>query len=157
MSGGESRAAQATGYTLRPSTDADFEFLCSLKKRTLRDYVVATWGEWDEEWQRRHFTADFARARPHVVSVDARAVGTLTVHRGPDDIFLENIGLLPEWQGRGLGSRIIEDVLAEAASADMPVRLKVLKVNPAHGLYRRLGFVVESESDTHLLMRWRAA
>ncbi len=34
----------------------------------------------------------------------------------------------------------------------LPVRLQVIKGNPARNLYERLGFTVTGETDTHLLM-----
>ena len=42
-------------YHLRPATEEDSEFLCELKRATLRDYVALTWGRWDEAEQRERF------------------------------------------------------------------------------------------------------
>ena len=42
--------------------------------------------------------------------------------------------------------------LAEAGSSRLPVRLRVLAVNPARELYARLGFVVTSSTPERLFM-----
>jgi ribosomal protein S18 acetylase RimI-like enzyme len=41
---------------------------------------------------------------------------------------------------RGIGSRILADLLTEAQSAGVAVRLTVIEVNPARALYERHGF-----------------
>ncbi|MBW2281099.1 MAG: hypothetical protein JRG76_01380 [Deltaproteobacteria bacterium] len=44
---------------------------------------------------------------------------------------------------------MVRDVLARASRRDLPVRLRVLRVNPARELYARLGFAQTGESATH--------
>jgi ribosomal protein S18 acetylase RimI-like enzyme len=60
---------------------------------------------------------------------------------------------MPDWQNRGLGTTIIQDVIDRLRAPGIPVRLQVLKVNPARRLYERLGFEIYDESDTHYLMQ----
>lgn len=62
----------------------------------------------------------------------------------------------PDHQGRGLGTELLRRVLARADARRLPVRLQVLKGNPARRLYRRLGFVDAAETETHHVME-RAA
>ena len=64
--------------------------------------------------------------------------------------------LLPAEQRQGLGSVLVREVIARGVALGLPVRLRVFKTNPAHELYRRLGFAVVGETETHLLME-RAA
>jgi ribosomal protein S18 acetylase RimI-like enzyme len=138
-------------YSLRRATGADFEFLHDLHWATMKTYVHDTWG-WDEPAQERMFAERFEPARYHLILVDDTVVGALAVERQESSIVIEDIKLLPSFQSRGLGSTIIQDVLDEAAARNMPVHLQVLKVNPAHRLYRRLGFEVIGETETHWQM-----
>jgi hypothetical protein len=47
-------------------------------------------------------------------------------------------------------------VMEEARALGVPLRLRVLKVNPrAYSLYQRLGMFRSGESATHHLMEWR--
>jgi GNAT superfamily N-acetyltransferase len=65
--------------------------------------------------------------------------------------------LLPEHQGQGIGRRCMLAVMEEARGLGLPVRLRVLKVNPrALAFYGRLGFVRTGETDSHDLMEWRS-
>jgi ribosomal protein S18 acetylase RimI-like enzyme len=68
--------------------------------------------------------------------------------------FSSRVYLLPAGQSRGVGTRIITDLLAEATRANLPMTLSVEKDNPrAHALYRRLGFAETGETNTEFTMR----
>jgi ribosomal protein S18 acetylase RimI-like enzyme len=74
----------------------------------------------------------------------------LRVEEHDDHIFVNYIALIPEHQRYGIGASLIRQVQASAATRGLPVRLNVLKVNPARALYERLGFAVVGEDD----VRW---
>ena len=139
-------------YYMRQVNATDFEFLYRLKVVCLKEYVAAIWG-WDEEFQRNHFAAQFDPAGSYIVVAYGRDVGQLSVIDRLGERYLSGIYLLPAYQGQGLGSQIICDVLAGARHSDKPVRLQVLNGNPACRLYKRLGFKVTGRTQTHILMR----
>ncbi|AIJ25384.1 GNAT family N-acetyltransferase [Amycolatopsis methanolica] len=63
--------------------------------------------------------------------------------------------LLPEFQGRGVGSRLITDLIADADRRGLAVELDVLAVNTrAYEPYRRLGFR-EVRRGRKIAMRYR--
>lgn len=138
-------------YSLRPATAADFSFLYDLHVASMKEYVTQTWG-WDDAVQQELFAASFHPECRQIVVADGRDVGVLASERRPDDWFLASIAIAPSEQGRGVGAALIRDLLATAARDGLPVRLQVLKVNPARRLYERLGFVVTGETPTHYLM-----
>ena len=64
----------------------------------------------------------------------------LDVEYRPDEIYLGRIEILPDYQGRGIGSRLINALIDEAAQKGQDLVLEVLTVNHrAHALYQRLG------------------
>ena len=143
----------STSYRLRPATDDDFAFLYDLHRRTIREAVEATWG-WDEAYQRRRFREHFDPAESQIVVVAGRDVGVLQVEDRGTDVSLGLIEIAPSYQGQGLGTRIIKDVLALAHGERRPVSLHVLKTNSrARRLYERLGFVLDEEREERLVMR----
>jgi ribosomal protein S18 acetylase RimI-like enzyme len=142
--------------TLRPASRDDYDFLWALLVDTMRPYVEATWG-WDEAYQRARFRDHFDPSRQDIVLVDGIAAGVFRVERREDCTFLSNIGITPAYQGRGIGTRLIQDLLDEGQARGVTVKLQVLKVNPARSLYERLGFFVVGESETHWEMRWEPA
>ncbi|WP_246278840.1 GNAT family N-acetyltransferase [Phytohabitans rumicis] len=134
---------------LRPATPADSEFCFALRQVALRPYVEATWG-WDEAAQRGFHERRFDPAATQIVTVDGRDVGRLVVERGPDETVLGLIELLPAYQGRGIGTALIRDLIAEGR----PVALEVLAVNrKAYALYERLGFRETGRDETKVHMR----
>jgi GNAT superfamily N-acetyltransferase len=145
-----------SGITLRDATADDLEFLFSLLRAALGPYVVQTFGPWDDAEQRSRFLASTDPATHRIVELRGRPVGCLALRRLPDEVRLNRVLLLPGFQNRGIGTRLVRDVVGEARAAGLPVRLRVLRVNPARRLYERLGFAVTGETETHFLME-RAA
>jgi len=137
---------------LRPTTPEDAEFLYQLLKATMREYVDQTWG-WDEDWQRAYFEMRFDPAKNQIIVLDNHDIGVIATEKSEDEILLSSLYILPEYQGRGIGTRLIKELLARAFRDGLAVGLRVLKVNPARRLYERLGFVVVEEKDTHYYMK----
>jgi ribosomal protein S18 acetylase RimI-like enzyme len=141
-------------YYWRRANSADRDFLYRLKAVCLKQYVAAIWG-WDEADQRQRFNATFDPAAGQILVAFGRDVGQLSITRGPAEIYINGIYLLPAYQRQGLGSLILSDLLAEARQCKRAVRLQVLVGNPARNLYERLGFEVIDRTDSHTIMRTR--
>ena len=138
-------------FTVRPATAADRPFLFALKQATMGEYIVATFGPWDEATERRHFGPDLNRIA--VISVEGRDVAMVEARSEGGDLYLANIQVIPEWQSRGLGTRIVELVAAVAHARGRALVLRVLKVNRrAQQFYERLGLQVTGELPHHRSM-----
>jgi ribosomal protein S18 acetylase RimI-like enzyme len=87
-----------------------------------------------------------------VVLGDGVPIGRLYLGRLADEIRIVDIALLSDHRGVGIGSRLIDDVIAEADSAGLAVRLHVEPWNPALRLYERRGFRVVAERGAYLFM-----
>jgi ribosomal protein S18 acetylase RimI-like enzyme len=132
---------------LRQATWEDYDFLYDLLKTAMREHVERIW-VWDEHWQRERFERTFDPAENQIIvlhDVDTR--------RHEDEIFLARLYILPEYQGRGIGTQLIESLLVEARQEGLPVTLRVLTGNPAKRLYERLGFETVEEAVTHYMMK----
>jgi len=141
--------------SLRPVTDDDYEYLYVLNEATMRTYAEQTYGPWDEDVQRRIFAERWTPESMRIAVIDGQDSGMLEVIPSETSVWLANIRVAPEYQRRGIGTQIISEVLRDAHGRDLPVSLRVLKVNPARRLYERLGFVVVGETETHHLMEAR--
>jgi ribosomal protein S18 acetylase RimI-like enzyme len=138
--------------SLRPATDDDYDFLWWLHCATMRSYVEKTWG-WDEQWQARYFHDHFDPPTREVIECGGVPIGCISVEQGEDRIFLAAIEIAPDYQSRGIGTKLIRGLLNEADGRGVPVELQVLKVNLVRRLYERLAFAVVGETETHYLMR----
>lgn len=129
-------------WTIRPAVPSDREFLFRLHATTMRSVIEQTWG-WDEEWQQNDFAERFLSVLFYVVESRAQPIGALCLEQSPDCLYIRELQLLPEQQGHGIGTAIVDMVLDEARKQSLPVKLSVVPANDrAQRLYERLGFRV---------------
>src|SRR5687767_14528099 len=117
--------------SFRKIESEDFEFLWRLHNAALKDYVLQTWG-WDEDWQRETFTKNFNLSNGEIIIFEGKDIGYFWVIEKESEILLASIRLLTEFQNKGIGSRLIKNLVNKSSK---PVTLRVLKVNPAQNLY----------------------
>jgi len=144
--------------TLRQATPDDSEFAYRVKRAAFKEYVEQVWG-WDEAEQQQLHALRFRAQEFRVIHLAGTDVGIIAVVVTPDCLTVNQLFLFPEHQGQGIGHRCMLLVMEEARQLGLPVRLRVLKVNPrALAFYQRLGFVRTGETVTHYLMeKHRAA
>lgn len=138
-------------FELRPATAQDHEFLWEVQRTALGPWVDATWG-WDEAFQRRYFDEHVDPRKHQIVRVEGTDAGFLSFEARSDHLYLANLALLPRFQRRGIGAELARFVIERAEEQGLPVRLQVLKANPARRFYERLGFSAYDETRTHFLM-----
>jgi ribosomal protein S18 acetylase RimI-like enzyme len=149
------------GLALRPVEPRDDEFLYRVYAGTrTEELAVVAWDDAQKEaflraqfdaqsrWYREHY----ARATYEIVLVDGVPAGRLYLHRGETEIRIVDIALLPEHRGNGVGSSLLNDVLAEADAAGKRVTIHVERFNPALRLYERLGFSVAEDKGAYLFL-----
>ncbi|HEX8319989.1 GNAT family N-acetyltransferase [Longimicrobium sp.] len=146
---------------LRPTTEADLEFLHRLYATTREDELrQVPWApEQKAAFVRQQFEAQHAFWRENytdtswdVIVADGTPIGRLYVARWPGDIRIVDIALMPEHRGSGLGTRLLRELFAEADATRRKVSIHVEVFNPARRLYERLGFVQAGDRGVYLLM-----
>ncbi len=100
--------------------------------------------------QDRSYRALHPEAAFDIVELDCAPIGRLSVDRTGNAIRVIDIALMPEHRGRGIGTRLLRALIAEATESDRAIRLAVVRTNPALALYRRLGFVGAGGDEVHL-------
>jgi len=136
----------------RQATEEDFDFLYAMHIATMKDYVDQIWG-WDDAYQEALFRERFIPNQIQVITFEGKDIGMISLEERTDDVFLRAIEILPTHQGQDIGTRIIQEIIDDAASKQKPVILSVLNVNPAKSLYERLGFSVIEETDPRFFMK----
>jgi ribosomal protein S18 acetylase RimI-like enzyme len=144
-------------WQLRPACPADRDFLYALNEATMREHAEKVWG-WDEAEQAVFFDNRFRPDDWQVIQADGQDIGVLIVEEDDEQIYLAEIQILPESQGRGIGSVIVRELMQTATATGKPLTLRVLHVNSrARALYERLGFRQFKEIETHAYLRWDPA
>jgi ribosomal protein S18 acetylase RimI-like enzyme len=120
----------------------------------LRDQVLRS----QFEAQRRGYRDEFPAADERLILRAGIAIGWVIVDASGRDLHGIDIGLLPEYQGKGVGTHVIRALQLEAAAGGRRMVLTVQRFNVrARALYERLGFQVTRETDIHIVMEWRRA
>jgi len=92
---------------LRPISEADFEWALALHRDAVGEYVNEIWG-WEDQAQRQMFSERSARRPRQVIELGGEHVGVLEMEDRPDELYLALLKLSPSWQGKGLGTDILE-------------------------------------------------
>lgn len=148
----------------RPIEPGDETFLYALYASTREPEMALTnWSDAQKEsflqMQYHAQSTDYARNYPDaqfdLVLCDGCSAGRLYLDRRENEIRIIDIALFPSFRNRGIGSKLLSEVMTEAAAAGKRVCIHVEQNNPAQRLYRRLGFVPVGENGVYFLMEWK--
>lgn len=153
--------------TLRPVTPDDDEFLLAVYASTRAEELAqVNWQpgqkesfvRWQFDLQRQEYDARYPNARYQVVLVNDQPAGRIWIGEDGTQIRLLDIGLLEEFQNRGVGTFLLKQLIAEAIAAKKLLRHMVFMLNNnAHRFYERLGFVEIEDVGGYKHMEWRGA
>lgn len=136
-------------FSLRKATDKDLDLTYKIKKNALHEYLEMLWG-WNETAQNEFHQKHFKKDNFQIIEQQEEGIGYLEIENREDHIFLANIMILKQFQGKGIGKIILEDLMKHHAE----ICLEVLKVNKrAVQFYQNLGFEIEQESEDSYKMR----
>lgn len=138
-------------FQTRRTIASDFDFIYNLHRQTYYSYVEQTWG-WKEEVQFNGIREEFDRLLFQILCHKGIDIGVISVIDQEDALFLNYLAILPLHQRKGLGTHILSELLNQAAGRGIPVRLNVMRVNPAKSLYQRLGFRVVGGDKNRFFM-----
>lgn len=148
------RPRTAPDAALRAATASDVDFACTVVERSMRGYIEQTFGGYDAAAVRENAERMVATGTYAIIERNGEDIGVLHAERDPGDIWLASLFILPEHQGRGIGTRFVRELKAEAAKLRKPLRLRVLTINPAKRLYEREGFTTFTTTVGRTYMQW---
>jgi ribosomal protein S18 acetylase RimI-like enzyme len=146
----------------RPVRPDDEEFLRRVYAGTRKQELAAV--GWDDrqqaafvatqfDAQHRAYQQAYPDATFDVVVVDGEPAGRLYLDEAPRETLIIDIALLPEFRGRGIGTHLLTEMLAEAATKGAGVTVHVVRDNPALRWYFRLGFALIDDQGAYLFLR----
>ncbi len=149
--------------SLRPIRTEDEPFLSKLYAGTRQEEMAQS--GWPQQQidaflqmqfqaQHKYYQEQFHEAAFDLILLGEEPVGRLYVERRSDEIRIIDIALLHEHRSRGIGSYYLKNIINEAKTANLPVRIHVEVNNPAMNLYKRLGFKKTGETGVYYLMEW---
>ena len=140
------------GLSFRKAYTCDSEFVFTVKKAAFREYAEQVWG-WDDGYQKELHNRRFDSQDFRIIQFRGTDVGFLATSSTPDTLKVNQLFILPDYQGKGIGSACMMRIVDDANLDRKPVALQVLKVNTRGiAFYQSLGFIIVSESSTHFQM-----
>ena len=139
--------------TTRKYNNNDYNFIYNVKKVVYIKYVEENWGKWNEDVQQELFTK--------FIKNYGKDIQIITLNNTPVGFFhgknideknyeLGNICILPKFQGKGFGSKIMQDILEKHKHQN--IHLQYFKQNPVKTFYEKLGFIKQEETKFHIKM-----
>lgn len=127
--------------SLRPAGDDDRTFCEDLNRRNMSAYLASRQIPWDS----RIYSASWSEFENLIILERTDAVGLIRLAPETDALAIRDLQVLPEHQGRGIGSWAIQQALIIAAQRRTRLlQLRVYQESRAQQLYARLGFNVQS-------------
>lgn len=136
----------------QPPDDASWQFtrltlddgpaLAEIRAVAMRPSLTRL-GRYDETRVRQRFLTVFNPSYTWGVQYVERLIGCVALRPEGDEYWLEHLLLLPQHHGQGIGTQVLDVMLARAGHAT--VRLDVLQRSEARALYERRGFVLDHE------------
>ncbi len=131
-------------YSLRKATWDDFEYLNELVTDNMKGHVIKV-----STWNVDLFRENYDPETIDVIEVENKAIGFTKLVHNFDELYLAEIQIDRVYQNRGIGTSIISSAIAESEKLVKKITLNVIKGNPAEYLYKRLGFEIYEETETH--------
>ena len=140
-------------YELRTITEQDYDFIYRVKKDAYIKYVEMNFGGWDEEQQQEFFRKfiETYKEGAYIITFQGMDIGFFNDCQTDDTYEIGNICILPEYQNRGIGTAILQEVIEKHGHKE--IHLQYFKQNPVGRLYERLGFERVGETSYHYQMR----
>jgi ribosomal protein S18 acetylase RimI-like enzyme len=133
------------------------QFVYEVTEKAMRCYVEQTFGTWIPEAQREIIGKSFDANTHQIVLVDDEPAGILAVEVRDSHLQLEKIYLLPAFQRRRIGSKLVSQLIRSVSTSNKPIRLRVLAANRgARQFYERMGFVATEVTPQRVFTERRA-
>ena len=135
---------------LRRSLASDLPALTLLQENGLRPLAEAYY-----PWDPHSFPETFRPEQTRIIQAGPDIVGFYQIQRRTDHLFLAELHVHSRSRGHGLGRMLLECAWAEAEAERLPLRLWVLRNNPARRFYLNTGFSDVGEGACHHIMERR--
>ena len=136
--------------TYSPVTADDFETLAELRIAAMRESLERI-GRFDPVRARERLRNSFYPEHTWLVLVDGHAAGFYTLRPTDEGLALDHLYIHPDHQGRGIGSEVMQRLIAIADGKRQPIRLNALRESDSNRFYQRHGFeqVAADEFDVY--------
>ena len=147
--------------TFKNVEDKDQQFIEMVYRSTREKELSLT--NWPEDQKHRfiimqsiaqlaEYKKNYKDAVYKIIRYKNKSAGRLYLWESNREIRIIDISLLPEFQGKGIGGKVLSDIIKSAKQQNKIVSLTVFHDNPVKKLYERLGFKKISHNNNREYM-----
>ena len=133
-------------FHFSPARSEDFSKLLELRLRTMRESLERI-GRFDPQRAFERFQNSFRPQHTRLILTSNQFAGCVALGPDQDNWLLEHFYIAPEFQGIGLGSLVLAQLIGEADQAEKTISLSVLQQSDAARFYEKHGFCKTGEDD----------
>ena len=134
----------------------DLDFLLLLRKKSMLKHLAAAKIKLTNEQHLERVKEHYYDS--HIILRNRKPIGVVklgvvSLKDSDKSLHIRQLQIMPQYQGQGIGSKVLAVVKKRALQLQLPVTLNVLLNNPARGLYLRHGFQIEGKNKLEYQMR----
>ncbi|EAR11300.1 GNAT family N-acetyltransferase [Reinekea blandensis] len=122
-----------------PAQPDDAIALANLRAAAMKPSLEAL-GRYDEQRVRERFLKTFTPEDTVKIMVEGQLAGFYVLRTLPDHLLLDHLYLTPACQGKGIGTTLLQELIASANTQQLPIRVGALRDSPANRFYQQQGF-----------------
>jgi ribosomal protein S18 acetylase RimI-like enzyme len=132
--------------TFANTSHGNAETLVQMRIDAMRESLERI-GRFDPQRAKDRFLSSFDPAFCKFIVVDSISVGFVSAKVTSDHLILEHLYIVPEYQGRGIGSAVLASIFADADSRAISIKVGALRDSDSNRFYQRHGFVKIGEAE----------
>ena len=138
--------------SFRQAVKADLSFLVMLRKQSMAGHLANAGIVMDDDQHKSRVLEFFSDST--IISLNDKPIGLIKVGHLEKSLHIRQFQLLPSFQSRGIGSKVLNAIKRKASNEKKPITLYVLLENPAKNLYLKEGFEIEHTDKFQHKMRF---
>lgn len=140
-------------FTTQQASQSDGETLAQLRIAAMKPSLEAI-GRFDPGRARSRFLSNFVPENTQKIILDGELAGFYVVQQNETHLKLDHLYIHPDYQGKGIGADIVNEVKALAAEKALPIQLCALRDSPSNLFYQREGFQLQYEEEWDIYYQW---
>ncbi len=134
-------------------SEKDGEALAQIRVEAMRESLIAV-GRFDLERAKKRFLDTFVVADTQALEIEGQRVGFFVLREYDDHLLLDHLYVLPDFQGRGIGTVVLESIFDRAKAEKKPIQLGALVGSRSNDFYRAHGFKLIGQDEFDNYYEW---
>jgi N-acetylglutamate synthase-like GNAT family acetyltransferase len=135
----------------RQAQQSDLGYLMQLRKATMGEHLIAAGLNLSDQQHLERISEFFTDSS--IITMNKKPIGLIKLGVLTDKLHIRQLQISPQFQGKGVGGKVLTLVKEKAKKLHLPLTLNVLLANPVISLYLRNGFTVTGQNQLEYQMR----